>query len=125
MTTPQLGSILLASTDPDSLRGWYEKAFDVTPNADGFLEFGGVAVLCDRRDDVAARNPEPTRMILNFHVDDAKAACERLDALDVTWLAPLEYREGPGAWFATLADPDGNCVQVIELTEAYHEARRK
>jgi catechol 2,3-dioxygenase-like lactoylglutathione lyase family enzyme len=121
MSTPALGSILLASTDPDRLRGWYERAFDATPNPDGFLVFGGVAVLVDRRDDVADSCVEPGRVILNLHVEDARAAVAHLDGLGVTWVAELEFRGD--AWFATLLDPDGNCLQIIELTDAYWAAR--
>ena len=121
MSTPALGSILLASTDPDRLRGWYQRAFDATPNPDGFLVFGGVAMLVDRRDDVADSCVEPGRVILNLHVDDARAAVAHLDGLGVTWVAELEFRGD--AWFATLLDPDGNCLQIIELTGGYWAAR--
>jgi len=34
---PTIGSFLLASTDPVRLRGWYERAFGVTADTDGFL----------------------------------------------------------------------------------------
>jgi len=121
MPTPQLGSILLATTDPERLRGWYERAFGVAPNPNGFLEFGGVAVLVDRRHDVADQAVEPARLICNFHVDDAKATAAHLDTMGVTWVAELEFRGD--AWFATTVDPDGNYVQIIELTDAYWEAR--
>jgi catechol 2,3-dioxygenase-like lactoylglutathione lyase family enzyme len=121
MRTPTLGSILLASTDPDRLRAWYERAFAARPNPDGFLEFGGVAVLIDHRDDIAASCVEPGRVILNLHVDDARAAAAHLATLGVRWVAELELRGD--AWFAALLDPDGNCVQIIELTDAYWAAR--
>ena len=121
MPTPALGSILLGSTDPDRLRAWYERAFGVTPNPDGFLAFGGVAVLVDGRDDVAGRCVEPGRVILNVHVDDARAVAAHLDRLDVTWVAELELRSD--AWFAALLDADGNCVQIIELTDSYWASR--
>jgi predicted enzyme related to lactoylglutathione lyase len=121
MRTPPLGSILLASTDPDRLRAFYERAFGVVADADGFLRLGPVGVLVDRRDDVADRCVEPGRVILNLHVDDARATVAHLDAIGVTWLAELELRGD--VWFATLVDPDGNCVQVIELTDAYWSAR--
>lgn len=123
MTGPQIGSILLGSTHPARLRDWYVRAFGVAPNADGFLELGPVAVLVDGRDDVADRAAEPGRVILNVHVDDARAIAAHLDEMGVTWLAPLEYREDAGAWFGTAIDPDGNYVQVIELTEAYWAER--
>ena len=120
---PAVGSLLLASADPARLRGWYERAFGVTADADGFLPFGEVGLLVVSRDDVAARAAEPARMILNLHVADAEATARHLDAIGVTWLAPLEYREVNGAWFGTVLDPDGNYVQVIELTPAYWAAR--
>jgi hypothetical protein len=121
MPAPALGSILLATADPDRLRRWYGQAFEATPDPDGFLHFGEVAVLVDGRDDVAARNPEPARAILNFHVDDARATGAHLDRLGVTWLVEPEFRGD--AWFGTLLDPDGNCIQIIELTDAYWKAR--
>jgi catechol 2,3-dioxygenase-like lactoylglutathione lyase family enzyme len=121
MSTPMLGSVLIATSDASRLRGWYQQAFGVVPNADGFFEFGGVSVLIDHRDDVADRPAEPERVILNFHVDDARAMTSRLDRLGVTWLVPVEFRGD--AWFATLLDPDGNLLQIIELTPAYWVAR--
>lgn len=121
MATPPLGSILLASTDPDRLRAWYERAFGATPNADGFLTFGPVSVLIDRRDDVADRTAEPGRVILNLHVDDIRATVAHLESSGVTWVAELDDRGD--ALFAALADPDGNTVQVIELTPSYWATR--
>src|ERR1700761_53982 len=119
LQTPLIGSILLASTEPTRLRAWYEQAFGRTADPDGFLRFGEVGLLIVPRDDVAADPAEPARVIINLHVADARAAARRLDAVEVTWLAPLEYREPDGAWFATVLDPDGNYVQIIELTPAY------
>lgn len=121
MTTPALGSILLASSDPDRLRSWYESAFGAVPDPDGFLHFGDVAVLIDGRTDVQERNPEPVRVILNFHVDDAKAAAARINDAGVTWLVEPEQRKD--GWFGTLLDPDGNCIQIIELNPEYFAAR--
>jgi predicted enzyme related to lactoylglutathione lyase len=124
-SSPVIGSILLASADPAALRAWYEQAFGVTADVDGFLQLGDVGLLIDGRDDVAARAAEPARLILNLHVPDARAAAARLDELGVTWLAELEYRPQGGAWFATVVDPDGNYVQIIEITDAYWPARQE
>jgi predicted enzyme related to lactoylglutathione lyase len=122
---PTVGGFLLASTDPGRLRSWYERAFGVTADADGFLPFGEIDLLVDSRDDVMAKAVEPGRLILNLHVDDAEATARHLGAMGVTWLAPLEYREQAGAWFGTVVDPDGNYVQIIELTPAYWAARQQ
>lgn len=119
-----IGSILLASTDPDTLRGWYARAFGVTPDpGDGILWIDEVALIVTGRDDIAAEPLEPARMLLNIHVDDARATAARLDDLGVDWVAEVEYREPVGAWFGLLRDPDGNNVQIVELTAAYWATR--
>ncbi|WP_157244609.1 VOC family protein [Nonomuraea typhae] len=118
--SPTLGSMLLASTDPDRLRDWYVGALEpaessMVGDTYRYLRFGAFHVLIDQRDDVSAKNPEPGRIIINFDVEDARAVAARMDGLGVTWLAPLEERDGN--LFATAVDPDGNYVQIIQLSE--------
>ncbi|GAA3000319.1 VOC family protein [Actinokineospora diospyrosa] len=122
MGAPRLGSILLGTADPDRLRRWYLEVFAPAQDEHGFLDFGGTAILIDPRDDVAGSTAEPGRYVLNFHVDDAAATAAHLDALGVTWLArPEQRRDGV---FGTVLDPDGNYVQIIELSAAYLASRR-
>jgi predicted enzyme related to lactoylglutathione lyase len=122
MATPPLGSILLGTTNPDRLRDWYAAAF--APEGAAFSEvsptmfaatFGDVGVLIDGRTDIGDKNPEPGRVILNFHVEDAGATAARLNGLGVTWLVELEERDG--GLFGTLIDPDGNYIQIIQLEQ--------
>jgi predicted enzyme related to lactoylglutathione lyase len=124
MKHPVLDSMLLASTDPERLGDWYAAALDPAEDSrvDGYrvLRFGGFHLLIDRRDDVSDSNPEPGRTILNFDVADARGLVARLDGMGVEWLAELEDREG--SLFATATDPDGNYVQLIELSEAHRAA---
>jgi predicted enzyme related to lactoylglutathione lyase len=119
MKKPNLDSILLASTDPERLHAWYVTALEPEEDAKvdqyRILRFGSFHVLIDQRDDVGDRNPEPGRMILNFDVADARAIAARLDEMGTTWLAELEDRDG--SLFATAIDPDGNYVQIIQLSE--------
>ncbi|MEU4525447.1 VOC family protein [Amycolatopsis sp. NPDC024027] len=112
-----VGSILLGSVDPDRLREWYRAALAPWHTGSGFIHFGGLDLLIDGRDDVAAVNSEPGRVVINFHVDDARAIAAHLDTVGVTWLVPLEER--PNGLFATFTDPDGNVLQIIQLTEQY------
>lgn len=114
---PALSSILLGSTDADRLRAWYRVRFQAQVDDYGNLDLGGFGLVVEQRDDVTQRNPEPGRMILNFHVDDIQATADRLNAQGVTWLVEPEDR-GPG-WFGTLVDPDGNYVQVIQFKPEY------
>lgn len=119
-----LGSLLLASTDPERLHAWYVEALrpsdDATVGTYRMLKFGEFYVMIDSRDDVGDANPEPGRLILNFDVDDARATAARIDGLGATWLAELEDRDG--SLFGTAVDPDGNYVQIIELSEAHKAA---
>ncbi|MGH3715338.1 MAG: VOC family protein [Micromonosporaceae bacterium] len=117
-------SILLASTDPERLHKWYTEALapDATDEQGGyrFLSFGDFHIVIDKRDDIGDRNPEPGRLILNFDVPDARAAVARLEKLGVEWVAELEDRDG--SLFATATDPDGNYVQVIQLSDEARQA---
>ncbi|HSK96508.1 MAG TPA: VOC family protein [Euzebyales bacterium] len=119
MANASLGSILLASTDPERLCDWYVAALspDEESTVDQYriLKFGGVYVLIDSRSDITDKNPEPGRMILNFDVADARVVAARLDQMGASWLAALEDRDG--SLFGTAIDPDGNYVQIIQLSE--------
>lgn len=108
------GSILLGSTEPEKLRAWYRKVFAPGHEGEGPIDLGGFLVVIDKRDDIGARNTEPGRAILNFHVGDFDAVAARLQAAGVDWLVPLEDRGT--ARFGTFADPDGNYLQIIQFT---------
>ncbi len=91
MERPDLGGMPLATTDPDRLHDWYA---DVLPHQDdagmdGYrvLRPGAFHLLVDRRDDVAPRAGDPTRVILDADVDDARAVAARVDARGSGWLA--------------------------------------
>jgi hypothetical protein len=114
-----LSSILLSSTDPERLQAWYAGALspDEQTKVDQYriLTFGEVHLVIDTRSDIGDRNPEPGRVILNFDVDDARAVAARLDEMGVSWLSGLEDRDS--SLFGTAIDPDGNYVQIIQLSE--------
>lgn len=113
-----LGSIMLGTSDPERLHRWYTTV--LPPDSDDLqgdyriLGYGGFYLFLDARDDVQPANPDPARTLLNFDVDDARAVVDRMEGAGTTWVAPLEDREG--SMFATAQDPDGNYVQVIQLS---------
>lgn len=121
MTRPSLDGMLLASTDAERLHAWYTATLDPAEDTkvDHYhvLRFGTFHLLIDTRDDIRDWNQEPGRMILNFDVDDARAIVRRMDELGTPWLAELEDRDG--SLFATAIDPDGNYVQIIQLSEKH------
>ncbi len=111
----RLGSVVLGSVDPQRLRTWYRTILAIEPDGGGIaLELGGDSrLIFDRRADVAARNAEPGRVLVNLYVDDLEAVAARLAGLDVEWIRPVE--PFPPGRIGTIRDPDGNYVQVIEL----------
>jgi predicted enzyme related to lactoylglutathione lyase len=112
---------MLSSTDPDRLHSWYTAV--LPPETDDrkdqyrILGYGDFFVFLDTRDDVAEKTAEPGRVVLNFDVADARGFAKRVDRVGGRWEAPLEDREG--SLFATAIDPDGNLVQVIQLSEEH------
>ncbi|MEH1129768.1 VOC family protein [Micromonospora sp. CPCC 206061] len=124
MTGTSLNSMLLASSDPERLRSWYVAALDPQENTEmdqyRMLQFGTFYLMIDSRADVGDKNPEPGRVILNFEVPDARAVVAHVNELGTGWLAELEDRDG--SLFATAIDPDGNYVQIIQLSEEHRAA---
>ncbi|OLB65564.1 MAG: glyoxalase [Actinobacteria bacterium 13_2_20CM_2_72_6] len=121
---PSVSSMLLASTDPGRLRKWYAGSLDPSDNTDmgGYriLKFGAFYLMIDTRADVGEKNPEPGRVILNFDVPDARAVAARMNELGTAWLSELEDRDG--SLFGTAIDPDGNYVQIIQLSAEHRAA---
>jgi hypothetical protein len=124
MQRPVLGSLLLSSTDPERLRTWYATALDPSDSTEvnGYLvlRFGDFYLFIDTRQDIADKNPEPGRVILNFDVPDARAVAARMEQAGTQWLADLVDRFG--SLVATAIVPDGNYVQIIELSEEHRQA---
>ena len=115
MTTPKPGSILLGTTQPAELRDWYRRALAPGYKGEGPIDLGGFLLVIEQRDDIDAKNNEPGRMILNFHVDDFDAVEAQLRAAGVDWLVPVADR--PSGRFGTFADPDGNYLQIIQFKQ--------
>ena len=111
MTTLTPGSMLLGSTRPAELRAWYIKALAPEFTGAGPIDLGGFLLVIDGRDDVEAKNNEPGRVILNFHVEDFGAAQAQLNSAGVQWISVDDRTKGK---FGTFADPDGNYLQIIE-----------
>jgi hypothetical protein len=118
MAIPNLGSVLLGSTDPHRLRAWYRATLGDDGPGDGPIDFGGTELIIGRGDGIEDTNPEPGRALLSFHVDDARALARRLDRMGVAWLVEVEER--PTGLVGTLVDPDGNYVQFAQLAGRDH-----
>ena len=115
---PSVSSLMLGTTDVERLHSWYTAVLppdsDDTMDPYRVLGYDGFYLFLDPRDDVGDGNAEPGRFLINFDVD-VRAAERRANEQGARWIAEVEDRDG--SLFGTLADPDGNAVQIIELSE--------
>ncbi len=83
---------------------------------DGWLAFqlGEVRFNIGVHDRVQGTNPDPYRFMPHLGVDDIHLECRRLEEQGVEFIRPPE-QEHWGGWVATLKDPDGNIVQLLQL----------
>ncbi len=107
-----IGSLLIGSSNVDQMKDWYRKAFGAKENNMGAFEFGAVQLFIEAHNDVSGPTKEPARVLINLDVDDCRGLESHLKQQGVTWVRPVE-QEAFGL-IGTLADPDGNYVQIIQ-----------
>jgi predicted enzyme related to lactoylglutathione lyase len=123
MTTPPIGSLLVGSSNVEQMKEWYRKAFQIQENEMGAFVFGPVQLFIENHSEVSGPTQEPARVIINLDATDARALEAQLNDAGATWVRPME-QESFGL-IGTVADPDGNYVQVIQwgaTPEAHKEA---
>ena len=81
--------------------------------ADGFVLLGGGKLALGVHSDVKGTSRDPNRMMVNLAVDDCRAEYERLSEQGVKFLREPSQDQG-GVIIATLADPDGNVLQLFQ-----------
>jgi Glyoxalase-like domain len=116
----QFDGLVISSERPQELRAWYAAAFDGEMDLDGEsprpLALGGVQLFFLPHPDVVGPAREPKRILINFRVNDAREHAARLVGLGATWIRPVEPQ--PFGLLGTVADPDGNYVQIAQITGA-------
>jgi catechol 2,3-dioxygenase-like lactoylglutathione lyase family enzyme len=115
---------VLVWTAPDrwaAMDRFYVDVLGLRPRTrrDGFVnvEFGAQRLTITTHDGVHGASLDPLRIMVNLEVDDIQAEHARLAALGVEFTRPPE-REPWGGRVATLADPDGNTLQLFQLPPA-------
>ncbi len=112
-----IGGFFFRSSDPEALGRWYAEKLGVAPAPE---TYGGTVWTQEAGPTVVAVFPAgydgpplgPPGWGLNFRVSDLDAIVSQLraDGVEVT-VDPEEY---PNGRFASLADPDGNALQLWE-----------
>jgi predicted enzyme related to lactoylglutathione lyase len=112
-----LNSILVGSEDPKRLSEYYTKLFGKPGWDDGGYtgwQIGNGAISIGPHDQVKGKNAHPGRIIVNIESEDVKGDFERLKSAGAIVIRePYTFEQAPGAWIATLADPDDNYFQLV------------
>ena len=78
-------------------------------------EAGAPALALGTHSEVRGRNADPARHMVGLVTDDVTADSKRLKAAGVEFVEdPKDYGN---LWLATLKDPDGNLVQLLQFKE--------
>jgi predicted enzyme related to lactoylglutathione lyase len=113
--TLNLNSIMIGTSQPAVLGQFYEKVFgrpaDMMEDGWYMWQAGNCSLSIGEHSEVKGQAKEPSRIILNLETKQVKEEFERLKNLNAT-IVKEPYEMG-GGWIATLADPDGNFVQLM------------
>lgn len=112
MSAPPIGSLLIGSSNVEAMKDWYRRAFAIEENEMGAFEFGGVGLFIEEHSMVSGPTTDPARVIINLNVDDCRAIEAQIEAAGATWVRKVEQE--PFGLIGTVADPDGNYVQIIQ-----------
>ena len=111
-------TVMLASSDPARLAAFYENVLQLERLQvfhDPVFQLGSGMLRIIHHSAVHGTNQMPARCQLNLFVADTLAECARLEG-QVTFVRPPE-NEAWGGIVATLADPDGNYIQLIQSAQ--------
>lgn len=112
MSAPPIGSLLIGSSQVDAMKLWYRRAFDLEENEFGAFDFGGVQLFIEEHSSIDGSVTEPARIIVNLDVDDCRGLAEHLRDLGTRFIRAVDQE--PFGLVATVADLDGNYLQIIE-----------
>lgn len=101
-----------------TMRSFYTDVLGMTPRSDrpGFInfEFGKQRLTIAIHSDLDCANHDPLHLMVNLAVGDIDSAYRTAVVGGARSLRPPE-RETWGGRIATLQDPDGNIVQLMQL----------
>jgi predicted enzyme related to lactoylglutathione lyase len=118
-STLNLNSIMIGTAQPQALAEFYEKVFgrpaDMSDGGYSGWQAGNCFLTIGEHSEVQGKAKEPARILLNFETKAVQAEFERLKQLGGTVVKEPYGLEG--GWIATLADPDGNFIQLMSPWE--------
>ena len=113
-----LGGASVWSQDLNRLLPFYRDTLGLKVRIEtpGFVVFGeadGPALALGTHSEVRGQNADPARHMVGLTTDDVAADWKRLTAAGVEFIeSPTDYGQ---VRIATLKDPDGNLIQLLQL----------
>ena len=111
--------VVIWTGDLDPLVSFYRDTLGLRPHSvrPDFVSFrwGGLRLGIGRHSEVEGSTKEPYRIMVNLGVDDIHREYDALREKGVQFIRPPE-REHWGGWVSTFSDPDGNTVQLMQLS---------
>jgi catechol 2,3-dioxygenase-like lactoylglutathione lyase family enzyme len=124
-----VGGVFFRATDPAGLREWYIEHLGLEPAPQGHVAFmwrqladptqAGFTVWSLFPDATEYFGPAGKQFMINYIVADLEATLERLDRAGVS---AIRREEQPFGKFAWVEDPEGNRLELWEMTPAPVEA---
>ena len=103
-----------------AMASFYRDTLGLTPRSfkADFINFdwNGVRLSVGVHDGVHGRSADPLRIMVNLAVEDIGAVHERLARAGVVFTRLPEWEDW-GGFVATLADPDGNTIQFLQIPD--------
>ncbi len=120
-STLSINSLMIGTQQPQILADFYAKVFarpaDMIEDNEWYMwQVGTFSLSIGSHSEVKGQAKEPSRMILNLETKTVQEEFDRLKDMSATIIK--EPYEMGGAWIATLADPDGNYIQLMTPWEA-------
>ena len=121
-TLGKIDSVMIWTDNPGKLRAFYgdklglEKSMEEGDFVAYKLPQGEAQIVVGPHSEVHGQTKEPNRVMVNFAVDDCKKSYEELKGRGVEFTKePTPEPDGP-VTIATFRDPDGNTLQLFEMT---------
>lgn len=114
----KLSGVMLGSENPKLLGEFYTKIFGEPGwQQDDWYGFdvGGNNLMIGGHSEVHGKNQDAPRIMIIINSDDVKTEFERMSGCGAKVIAePYQpnKKENPNVWLSTLADPDGNYLQL-------------
>lgn len=106
---------MIGSDNPDGLGAFYTQVLGEPGFHDGewygWFQLGQLMI--GPHSEVHGRNDRPERLMLMLEVEDVKASYDEIVAFGAPTIAAPYQPGGEDVWLATVADPDGNYVQLM------------